>query len=727
MSNRWQRRTGPYKEILRAIWNNKDRPGYAWRILNDGVCDGCALGTSGMRDWTMDGVHLCWLRLNLLRLNTMPEADPARLADVSRLRDASEQDLRSLGRLPCPLVRRKGDRGFKRLSWDDAMDLMVSRIGAMDPRRLAFYVVSRGTVNETYYAMQKAARALGTNHIDNSARVCHSPSTTGLKKTLGFAATTLSYRDLLESDLVVFIGSNAANNQPVMMKYLHMAKERGTRVAVVNPFREPGMETYWVPSSVKSALFGTKISDAFFPVRVGGDIAFLNGVLKVLIERNRIDRDFIVEHTEGWEELERTLAGQSFADLEAGSGASRASMEKFANLYAEARTAVFVWSMGITMHRHGVQNVQAIVNTALARGMVGKPGTGLMPIRGHSGVQGGSEMGCIPNQFPGGHATDAEGAAALGARWGFPVPDWTGHTVTRALEAAARGELDGLYCVGSNLLGILPDPEASREAIRKVPFRVHHDIVVNPQMLVEPSDTVLLLPATTRYEMVGGGTETSTERRVILNPEIPGPRVAEARDEWRVAMELARRVRPEHAARLGTETTAELRQEIAEVIPQYDGIQHLQKKGDQFQWGGARLGEDNRFPVPGGRARFSALTPPDNAVPAGKYRLTTRRGKQFNSMVFAEKDMATGTERETVVLAGADMETLKLRAGDPVEVRSATGAFRGLAHEGPVQPGTVMLTWPEANVLLPQGVEDPQSGIPAYRDTVVEVVPVRSS
>ncbi len=723
LTTRINRQIGPFREMARVAWENRDRLPYAWRILNHGVCDGCALGTAGMKDWTIDGVHLCWVRLNLLRLNTAGAFDPALLADAGPLAERSERELRSLGRLPAPMVRRRGEPGFRPLVWEEALGLVAHRLRGIDPRRLAFYLVSRGTLNETYYAAQKAARYLGTNHVDNSARVCHAPSTVALKQTTGFAATTCSYRDLLATDLAIFFGSDVANNQPVMMKYLHLAKKRGAKVAVVNPFREPGLERYWVPSSVDSVLLGTRVADAFYTVKVGGDIAFANGVLKVLAAEGWLDRRFIAEHTTGWEELERTLAGQSFAELERAAGSERAAMHDFARRYAEARSAVLVWSMGLTMHAFGVQNVQAVVNLGLARGMVGRAGCGLMPIRGHSGVQGGAEMGCVPNALPGGVALDAESAARFSELWGFEVPAWRGNFVAETVDRAHAGELDALYCVGSNLFGILPDSAYVRQALGRIPLRVHHDIVANPQMFVEPADTVLLLPATTRYEVAGGGTETSTERRVIFSPEVAGPRVAEARDEWRVLLDLAARVRPERAERLGCETTAAIRAEIARLVPAYDGIQLLTREGDQFQWGGPMLGEGGRFATSDGRARFTPLAPPEGGAPEGRLRLTTRRGKQFNSMVFGPVDTPLGSRRDEVVLSPEDLRRLRLAPGDRVTVRSATGTLEARVVAGDLQPGTLMMYWPEANVLVARGVVDPQCGIPAYRDTLVEVVP----
>jgi len=286
-----------YSEILKTIWHNKRAPLFTWRVLRDGVCDGCALGTTGLKDFTMEGVHLCTVRLNLLPLNTMGAMDTRVLADVAPLVGRPARDLRHLGRLPYPMVRHRGDRGFRRVSWDEALDLVAGRLRATPPDRVAFYLTSRGITNEVYYVAAKVARFLGTNNVDNSARLCHAPSTTAMKETLGVAASTCSYSDWIGSDLVVFFGSDVPNNQPVTTKYLYYAKKHGTKVAVVNPFREPGLERYWVPSVFDSAFFGTRLADAFFQIHTGGDIAFLNGVMKHLIAEGWIDETFIAEHT----------------------------------------------------------------------------------------------------------------------------------------------------------------------------------------------------------------------------------------------------------------------------------------------------------------------------------------------------------------------------------------------------------------------------------------------
>src|SRR5712671_2868203 len=258
-----------YLEMAKIAWENRDQLPFAWRILNDGVCDGCALGTSGLSDWTLDGPHLCMVRLELMRLNTAPALEPSRLADVLALSSRSSAELRELGRLPEPMLRVRGDRGFHLVSWDEAYERLATELRAVDPARAAFYLTSRGITNEVYYAAQKAARLLGSHHVDNSARLCHAASTAAMKATLGYGASTCSYADWLKADLIVLFGSNVPNNQPVTTKSLHYAKKNGAQIAVVNPYREPGLERYWIPSIPESAISGTRLADHWFDVDTG--------------------------------------------------------------------------------------------------------------------------------------------------------------------------------------------------------------------------------------------------------------------------------------------------------------------------------------------------------------------------------------------------------------------------------------------------------------------------
>ncbi len=305
-----------FRDMLKVVWDNRDNLPHAWRVISRGVCDGCALGVSGFHDWTIKGTHLCMTRLNLLRLNTMPAMAPDALADVAPLRGQDNRQLRALGRLAYPLRRRKGEAGFSRISWDEALASIGQRIRATDPRRLAFFVTSRGVTNEIYYLAQKTARYLGTNHVDNAARLCHSPSTAAMKQTLGISASTCSYSDWFGTEVIVFFGSNPANDQPVSTKYLHLAKKQGTKIILVNPYLEPGMQRYWVPSNIDSALFGSDLADEWYAVSQGGDIAFLYGVIKHLDAAGLADETFLAEHTTGWDEIVGQARQMAWPDLE---------------------------------------------------------------------------------------------------------------------------------------------------------------------------------------------------------------------------------------------------------------------------------------------------------------------------------------------------------------------------------------------------------------------------
>jgi molybdopterin-dependent oxidoreductase alpha subunit len=716
-----------YAEMAKTIWENRDNLPYAWRILSRGVCDGCALGVAGLKDWTMKGPHLCSVRLNLLRLSTMPALDVGVLADVSKLKNTRSKELRQLGRLPYPMLRRKGEKGFSRISWDEAYEIAAEHIRRSTPDRLAFYLTSRGLTNEVYYAAQKAVRFLGTNNIDNAARICHSPSTVAMNHSLGAGASSVSYTDWIGTDLLVFVGSNVANDQPITTKYMYYARQQNTKIVAVNTYREPGLERYWIPSAAESAVFGTKLTDEFFSVHTGGDLAFFNGVLKELIERDDagagvLAHEFIQQHTTGFEAVADNLRALDWDILEKQSGSTRAQISHFADLCAEAKNAVLVWSMGVTQHTHGADTVHALINLALARGWFGRKHAGMMPIRGHSGVQGGAEMGAYATTFPGGKKISAENAAHFSELWGFDVPSTPGLDSVAQLRACRNSGIDVLYSAGGNFLETLPDPKWVEEALGNVPLRIHQDIVLTSQMLVEPKEEVLLFPAMTRYEQPGGGTETTTERRIAYSPEIPGPRIGQAKAEWQIITELAARVHPEKAALITFNHVDEIRREIPAANPNYAGIETLSKTGDMVQWGGTRLFENGVFRTPDKLAHFKVVNSPENNWPEGKFKISTRRGKQFNSMVHAKTDPLTGATREDVLMSAEDAAQLRLKDGDAITVKNEIGEFKGKVKIAPMRPRNLQMHWPEANVLLRADVLDVEAGVPDY-NALVEVLP----
>ena len=711
-----QQKPHHYLYMARTAWENRDQLPYAWRILTQGVCDGCALGTAGLRDWTMPGTHLCMVRLELLRLNTAPALDVGALRDVTSLATRTSKELRELGRVPEPLIRRRGEAGFQVIGWDEALDIAASHLRDIDPARAAFYLTSRGLTNESYYVAQKAARIYGSTNVDNSARLCHAASTAAMKSALGYGASTCSYADWIGADLVVFFGSNTPNNQPVTVKYLYHARQRGTQVAVVNPLREPGLERYWIPSVAESALFGTRLADHWFEVHTGGDLAFLVGTLRALLEMNAVDRAFVDAHTSGFDRAAEAALGEPWPAIEAESGAKRADIERFARLLADRPNTVLVWSMGLTQHVHGVNTIRALINVALARGLAGKPHRGMMPIRGHSGVQGGAEVGCVP-------AVDDATRARWSALWGVTVPAGRGLSADGMIAASAGGGIDAFWLVGGNFLETIGDAPRTREALRRPRLRVHHDIVLSSAMLVEPSDTVLVLPATTRYETPGGGTETSTERRIIFSPEIPGRRIGSARPEWWAIAHAIARVVPQAAAELAYDDAGGIKDEIARAVPLYAGIERLRAQGDQVQWGGPRLFEHGRFATPDGRARLTAVRLQGRRLDPHTYFVSTRRGKQFNSMVQRDVDPLTGASRDSILISSDDAERIGASDGTRLRLISTAGAFEGRAFVSPIRSGNLEIHWPEGLPLVDARLVDPESGEPDYNAVVrIEVL-----
>lgn len=709
-----------YREMLRILWENRGRWGYALRILRHGVCDGCSLGPRGLKDDVIPGVHLCLSRLKLLRLNTMGPMDASWYGDVDRLDTLTNEELHRIGRIPYPLIRKAGEDAFTRISWDEATELIARKLKSADPDRVGMFVTSRGLTNETYYCLQKLARIAGTPHIDACARLCHAASSVGLKETTGFAAPLISLSDWIGTDLLLIIGSNLPNNQPVSTKYLHAARKAGTRVVVVNPFKEPALERYWIPSIASSALFGSKLMDDFYDVRPGGDIAFMSGLLKALDEIGGWDEKYIAEHTVGSEELRSQLKHTSWGEVVHDSGISEARIRELAELYAKSKSAVIVYSMGLTQYEFGVENVKMVVNVALARGNIGRPKCGIMPIRGHSGVQGSAECGADSDKLPGALDVNEENCRPFEEAWRHPIPHERGLRATALLEHAGKHGLDLLYLVGGNHLETMPDRRHAREALSSVDLRVHQDIVFNTSTLLPAKEAVLLLPAQTRYEQKSGGTSTSTERRIRYTPEIAGPRIGEARAEWEIPCLIGKKLLPERHDLFDYEDTSQIRKEMSELIPLYAGIETLEREGDSVQWGGAQLGRDGFPGMPDGKARFTPVKIPRVDVPEGTFLLRMRRGKQFNSMTYGNADPLTrGASRSAVFLDPRDMQSVGVQDGDAILVRSEAGQVHAVAKQGPCRQQHVQGFWPECNVLLPRKY-DPQSGEPDY-GTVVTI------
>ncbi|MEW9668588.1 FdhF/YdeP family oxidoreductase [Ammoniphilus sp. 3BR4] len=715
------------RDSVKIFWENKDNLGYAANILTKGVCDGCALGVAGLYDQTLTGPHICTTRLNVLRLNTMPAIKHDILhADIDELRKYSSTELRKLGRIPYPMIRRKGERKFSRITWDEAMDTIATKMKQLDPKQYAFYLTSRGITNESYYVAGKAARFLGTNNIDNASRICHSPSKTGLKRSVGIGASSANYQDWIGTDILLFWGSVASNSSPVSTKYMLEAKKKGTKIIVVNPYKEPAMDKYWIPSNVESALFGTKVADDFYQVNIGGDIAFMHGIMKHWFEMEEkehgsaINHEFVQKHVNGYEELKAKVQEQSWDAIVKSSGITKERIVELAEVLAKSNNAVFAWALGLTMHSFATDNVSQVANLALLRGFLGRKHNGLMPFRGHSSVQGSGEMGADPFVLPGGDFY-GENIKRIEKLWGFELPKWQGDIVGVTLENILlpkehERKIKLYYLSGGNFLETMPEPDFVEKALSELEIRVHQDIILNTSTLVDAKEAVIVLPAKTRYEQEGGGTSTSTERMVYFSPEIEGNKniIEEARSEWKIYIDLAKRVKPETAHLVDFKDGQAIRDEIAKANPNYDGIQHLKKQGDVFQWGGAWLCEDGVCPTSDGKGNLVPVDIPDLNKAPGAFYLTSRRGKQFNSMVYNETDPFNGAERYDVLMNKEDANDLSIQEGEGIVVYNQFGVFQGRAKFVDIARGNLGIFFPEGNFLLPKGRYEKYAGIPDY-------------
>jgi molybdopterin-dependent oxidoreductase alpha subunit len=528
----------------------------------------------------------------------MGAIDSAALGDVSRLRNLEPERLRSLGRLAYPMVRRKGERGFLRVSWEEAADVIAREIRQVTPNQLAFLASGEGLTNEVYYVFQKLARALGSNNLDLCSGLCRMDGVAGLRATLGIGASTCSLSDLIGTDLLVLLGADLATGSTLSTQYLRRARKAGTRIVMVSS--ETG-----TPAAAVS-----RWADDLLRLKPDGESAYIAGVLKFLFHAERVDTSFIERHTWGFAELFSKLQTLTWNLLEQRSGVAREEMQRFAAAYSRARTAVFAYSESFAGGESGLSNVMAIVNLALARGMIGREKCGIMALRAQSGEQGAAECGAGPDCFPGGFPVGEETARRFSNLWHHPMPSRPGLGSLAMMRAAHEGRIKVLYALRGDSVESAPDGAAVAAAVSRVPVRVHQDIALSTTMLLDVPNTVVLLPGRTRYEQRSGGITTSTERRILFTPEISGRSIGESLPDWQIPTLIGRRTMSNGDKLFPFADTQAIREEMSRVMPIYLGVELMTKEGDQRQWGGPQLHKNGFTSMPQGRALFTALDPP---------------------------------------------------------------------------------------------------------------------
>lgn len=710
---RMARRAGGFWKLYRAM-----------RRRN--TCKTCALGMGGQRGGMVNErghfPEVCKKSMQAMVADMQGRIAPEFFTryGFDELRALSPRELESCGRLNAPLFAGPADTHYRVISWDEALSRAAERFMRTPAIQNFFYFSGRAS-NEAAFLWQLFARLYGTNHVNNCSYYCHQASGVGLRDTLGTATATITLDDVERCDLFFLIGGNPASNHPRLMTMLADLRRRGGHVVVINPLREAGLVEFRVPSRPLSLLFGDKIASVYMQPHAGGDAALLTGIAKALCEKhadsgNVLDERFIDEHADGAREFRRHLVSCEWADIERLSGVPREEMTRVADLYARSQRTIFGWTMGITHHVHGVDNVRAIVNLALLRGMVGKPGAGMLPIRGHSNVQGVGSVGVVPKLHDG-------VIAALEAKLGAKLPTGKGLDTLACLAAAERGELSNAWCLGGNLFGSSPDARWAQRAIGRLESIAYVSTTLNTGHAWGRAKETLILPARARDEEAQPTTQESMFNFVRLSDGGPA-RLAGARSEVEIVADLGRRVLGKSSPLDWStmERHAEIRKLIAEVIPGYEPIREIDATKREFQIAG-RTFHEPRFRTVSGKAQFRVVSLARRESGEDALRLITLRSEgQFNTVVYEDEDLYRGQERRDVVLMNADdMRRIGIAEDQPVFVRSAAGEMRGvLARSFEIRAGNAAMYYPECNVLVPRDA-DPESHTPAFKNVAVTI------
>lgn len=635
---------------------------------------------------------------------------------LEQLATFTSRELEALGRICDPLLAGPDDSHCRVVSWEEALEHVAGGLRAAKPERAFFYASGRSS-NEAGFLLHLLARSFGTNHVNNCSYYCHQASGAGLSESIGTGTATVELSDLEKCDLIFLIGANPSSNHPRLLTMLAKLRERGGHVVVVNPVKEVGLQNFRVPSNMKSMLVGSEIASHYVQPTVGGDIAFLAGVAKALIEGDSIASDYITTFTKDFGPLEAYVRGLSWNEIVAASGVDKQQIQDVANLYARSKRTIFAWSMGITHHEHGTENVQWIVNLALLRGMIGKEGAGVMPIRGHSNVQGMGTIGVSPAM----KQAAIERIEALGLK----APTFTGYDTLAALEASARGEMDFALCLGGNLYGASPDAQFSHQAMNRLGTVAYLSTTLNTGHIHGRAKTTVIFPVRARDEEAQSTTQESMFNYVRLSDGGP-ERYKGPRGEVEVLAELAGRTLgssgPLDWSKLSNHD--EVRALIARLVPGMEQVGEIGSTKAEFHIPG-RVLHQPKFKTPGGKASFKAHPIPRFAeLGQNQLRLMTARSEgQFNTVVYEDYDLYRGQDRREVILINpSDMATLGLQVDQKVTVRSNTGEMRNiLVRPFDVAHGCAMMYYPEANILIGRA-HDPRSKTPAFKSVVVTIL-----
>ena len=696
---------------------------HAAKALNSkNTCKACGLGMGGQRGGMTNELDefpsVCNKSVQAQSTDTQ-SAIPIEIFDhtLEELRELNERELAQLGRLAHPLYKAPGTDRYQAVEWDWALDLAAARLKATRPHRSFFYSSGRSS-NEAGFVFQLLARVFGTNNVNNCSYYCHQATSEGLHASVGTGTATIELDDLKGCDLIFLLGANPASNHPRLLHKLKDCRDRGGQIIVINPAREPGLVRFAIPGSPRSMLTGgTWIASEYLQPRVGSDIALLKGIGKAVIEQGADATGFIAEHTDGFDDYVADLTALDWDDIERATGISRQEIQRVSACYAAAQNVVFAWGMGLTHHLHGVANVESVANLALLRGMIGKRYAGLLPLRGHSNVQGIGTIGVKP-------VLAAEVMEHIEQAFGITLPKQEGLDTMGAMQAAFRGEIDAAVLMGGNLYGANPQSDWAAESLSQIGFKLFLTTTLNRGHVYGlGAGESLVLPVTARDEEWGPTTQESMFNYVRLS-DGGIERLSNVRPETWILCELAERLFPDSPVPFASfRAHSSIRSAIAKTVPGLEALASIDIAKQEFHVRG-RILHTPEFQTDSGRARFTVCPMPQSpACEEYPFVLTTVRSEgQYNTIVYEDVDVYRQTQSRWCVMIGdEDLSRLGLSVHDRVDLHSAYGAMRNvLVERFDLPAGDLMAYFPEANILTGTAV-DPRSKTPAFKATPVRI------
>lgn len=686
------------------------------------TCKACGLGMGGQRGGMTNEKDefpsVCNKSIQAQSTDIQPPIPQDLFAHtLDDFKQLSAYELEHLGRLDTPLFKNTDSNKYTPVSWAFAFDKMARAFSACQPERSFFYSSGRSS-NEAGFVLQLLARIYGTNNVNNCSYYCHQATGVGLSNVIGTGTATVSLEDVGECDCIFVIGANPASNHPRFVHQLKNCRERGGQVIVINPAKEPGLVRFAVPKSAKSMLTGgTWIASDYVQPKIGSDLALLKGIAKALIENQQHDANFIAAHTEEFSAFSNELSETSWATIVDSCGIAQEKIAALAAAYAKSERAIFAWGMGITHHLNGVENVEAIANLALLRGMIGKPAAGLLPLRGHSNVQGIGTVGVKP-------VLAEDVLAKLENQFNLQLPRKPGMDTLACLASAQEGNIDAAFIMGGNLFAATPNTDWARTALDKIPFKVYLTTTLNAGHIhgMENSES-LILPVTARDEEWQPTTQESMFNYVRLS-DGGIDRLHGVKPEVEILCELGLRLLPKTAPLFQQfKKHNSIRAAIAATISGLEELKDIEETKQEFTIKN-RLLDQPLFNTNNQKAQFKIhpLTP-NNRNPEFPFTLASIRSEgQFNSIIYEESDSYRGADtRWSVLMNKDDMQALGIVAGDSLNIESPQGVMKSVkAVAFDVPRGNLLAYYPEANVLI-STAHDPRSKTPAFKSVPVKI------